>query len=114
MTRSRESAVAAAVREFNDPVHLPERHEGHHGDMGRKLARALAAAAGAAALALGVAVSAHAEGLYAEMTLTGGGGAYEGTVTLPPGFSAVSFTSDSRAAATVPTGASNRLSAATP
>lgn len=88
--------------------------KGHTGNMARVMVRAVAAAAGAAALALGVAGSAYAEGSYAEVTLAGTGGAYEGTVTLPPGFPAVSFTSDSRAAATVPTGASNWLSAATP
>lgn len=48
--------------------------KGHHGDMGRKLVRAVAAAAGAAALALGVAGSASAEGSYAEVTLTSGDG----------------------------------------
>ncbi|MBB5785433.1 carboxypeptidase regulatory-like domain-containing protein [Jiangella mangrovi] len=82
--------------------------------MARGMVRAVAAAAGAAALALGVAGSAYAEGSYAEVTLSGGAGAYEGTVTLPPGFPAVSFSSDSRAAATVPTGASNWISAGTP
>lgn len=114
LTRLHESVVRVPGREFNDPVHLLECCEGTYGDMARGLRRTVAAAAGVVALALGVAGSAYAEGSYAEVTLTGGGGAYAGTVTLAPGFPATTFTSDSRASATVPTGASNWLSAATP
>ncbi|WP_157575036.1 carboxypeptidase regulatory-like domain-containing protein [Jiangella muralis] len=76
--------------------------------------RAAAVAAVAAALTLTAAGAAHAEASYGEITLTGGGGDYSGTVTLPPGFASTTFTSDSRAAATVPSGASNWIGAATP
>ncbi|RIQ37354.1 hypothetical protein DY240_00765 [Jiangella rhizosphaerae] len=76
--------------------------------------RAAAVAAVTAVLTLAVAGTAQAEASYGEITLSGGGGAYSGTVTLAPGFPATTFTSDSRASATVPSGASNWLSAATP
>ncbi|MPZ28289.1 MAG: LPXTG cell wall anchor domain-containing protein [Micromonosporaceae bacterium] len=51
---------------------------------------------------------------YAEWTLAGSGGDYTGTMTLPPAFPAAGFTSDSRAPASLVSGASNWLSGATP
>ncbi|WP_157987994.1 carboxypeptidase regulatory-like domain-containing protein [Jiangella endophytica] len=82
--------------------------------MRRGVGRAAAAAAVATALTLAAVGTAHAEASYGEITLSGGGGDYSGTVTLPPGFPSATFTSDSRAQATVPSGASNWVSAATP
>jgi hypothetical protein len=47
--------------------------------------RAAAAAVVATALTLAAVGTAHAEASYGEIALTGSGGDYSGTVTLPPG-----------------------------
>ena len=52
--------------------------------------------------------------VYGAFTLAGTGGLYTGTMTLPAAFPAAMFTSNARADATVPSGASAFLSAAIP
>lgn len=51
---------------------------------------------------------------YAEWTISGTGGNYTGTMTLPHGLPAATFTSDSRAPAQLNSGATTWLSPATP
>ena len=66
-------------------------------------------------LVLSAAPAAAATGpVYGAFTLAGIGGQYTGTMTMPAAFPAATFTSNSRAEASIPTGASAFLTASTP
>jgi LPXTG-motif cell wall-anchored protein len=58
--------------------------------------------------------SAQSVPTYATWTLAGSSGAFAGTMTLPAGFPAATFTSNSLAPANVPSGATNWIPASTP